>query len=134
MSQLYTRVPVKGGDPTPFIMDLTTTGTAANTTTVYLVERLHGYSICANIIETVASLAGTLKLQASNNAFADNVSMQLNPNAVWVDIPSSTVTLTAGSTQAFWNSSQVYYEAVKIVWTHTTGAGTLTPYFLAKAV
>jgi hypothetical protein len=120
------RDPDKGRIGTPVSM------TASFNSHAYLLDRMKGYSICGQCTETVASLAGVFKLQASNNAFADNVNMDVNPNAVWVDIPSSSITLTAGSTQVFWNVTDVHYEAVRVVWTSTTGQGIFTPYFMAK--
>lgn len=121
------RVPEKGHAATSYPL------TASSTPVTYLVERMVGYSILANIVETVASLAGTLILQASNNAWLDNVNMDVNPAAVWVDIPNSTVTLTSGNTTAMWNTTDVFYETVRVKWTHSTGDGTFTPYFLAKS-
>lgn len=121
------RVPEKGHDATSQSMN------ASATLATYMVERMAGFSILANVVETLASLAGTLKLQASNNAWLDNVNMDVNPNAVWVDIPSSSVSLTAGNTTVMWNTTDVFYETVRVVWTHTTGQGTFTPYFMAKS-
>jgi hypothetical protein len=120
------RVPEKGKAGTPVSMNATFNGSP------YKVDFLDGFSICAAIDETTPSLAGTLKLQVSNNAFLDNVNNETNASATWVDYPSSTVTLTAGNTQVLWNVSYVYFEAVRIVWTRTSGQGTITPYFVAK--
>ena len=121
-----TRVPEKGHDATAYSLN------ASSNPVTYLVERMAGYSILANIVESLATLTGTLKLQASNNAYLDNVNMNPNPAAVWVDIPNSTVTLTGGNTTAMWNTTDVFYESVRVVWTHTGGQGTFTPYFMAK--
>lgn len=98
----------------------------------YQLEHMDGYSLCAAVTETVASLAGTLKLQASNNAFLDNTDNNQNPNAVWVDIPSSSVVLTAGSNNQFWNVTDAFYEAFRIVWTRTSGQGNLKYYLIGK--
>lgn len=125
----YTRVPLKGKDVTPFQKDMSATFNG----TPLLTERMTGFSICANITYGSGTLAGTLKLQASNNAFADNTSMELNPAAVWVDIPSSSITVSVtADTTAFWNVTDVFYEAVRVVWTRTSGTGTFSPYYLAK--
>lgn len=121
------RVPDKGHTATSYSLN------ATSNPVMYMVERMVGYSILANIVETSATLAGTLKLQASNNAWLDNVNMDVNPNAVWVDIPSSSVTLTGGNTSAMWNTTDVFYETVRVVWTRTGGQGTFTPYFMAKS-
>jgi hypothetical protein len=99
----------------------------------YHVEYLEGYSICASWTETSATLAGTLKLQASNNGFTDNVNNNENPNAVWVDITGSAIAVS-GSGSQFWNVSDVYYKAFRIVWTRTSGQGTFAAYIHAKGV
>jgi hypothetical protein len=132
---LYTRVPDKGRVANSVSMNASFNQAMTSSTpyTVFYVERMKQYAICCDIAETSAALAGTLKLQASNNAYTDNTDLIDNPDAVWVDIPSSSVTLTTGSTQTFWNAADVGYEAVRIVWTRTSGQGTLKSYFLAKA-
>jgi hypothetical protein len=122
-----TRDPYKGRSGVSASMNATSTNLRT-----FLVERMKYYSIVADIAETSASLAGTIKLQASNNAYLDNVNMDLNPAAVWVDVPSSSVVLTAGSTQTMWNVADVGYEAVRVNWTRTSGQGTMTFYFMAK--
>lgn len=119
------RVPEKGKPATPVSMGASFNGNA------YLVERMAGYSICAAITETSASLVGTLKLQASNNAFSELTSNEPNPSAVWVDIPISEQAVS-GTGTAFWECELARYEAVRIVWTRVSGDGTITPYFLAK--
>lgn len=120
------RLPEKGKPGTSVSMNASFNGVP------WKVDYLDGFSICADIAETSASLAGTFKLQVSNNCYLDNVNNELNPAAVWTDYPSSTVTLTAGSTTAFWNVSYAYFEAVRLVWARTSGQGTVTTYFLAK--
>lgn len=129
-----TRLPEKGRAASSVSMNASFNQASTSSTagTVFLVERMKGFSICANIAESSASLAGTLKLQASNNAYADNVNMDGNAAAVWVDIASSSVTLTSGSTATMWNVTDAHYEAVRIVWTRTSGQGTITTYFMAK--
>jgi hypothetical protein len=84
------------------------------------------------VIDVQDVLSGTLKLQASNNAFADRTNNETRSDAIWVDIPSSSTTLTGGSTQTFWNVSEAHYEAVRIVWTRTVGQGSMDIYFVAK--
>lgn len=129
-----TRVPHKG--KTAPTVSMTASFNQADTSsianTVFLVERMSGYSICAKWTESSAPLAGTLKLQASNNAYLDNVNMDNNPDAVWVDIPASSVTLTTGSGKQFWNVTDVRYEAVRVVWTRTDGDGSMVMYEMAK--
>jgi hypothetical protein len=99
-------------------------------------DHLEGYSICVKWMETSGSLAGTLKLQASNNAFVyESGSGNLvewdtgktpgyNPDATWADIAASSVAVS-GDGSYFWNVSDSYYSAVRVVFTHTSGDGTL---------
>lgn len=119
------RVPEKGKTAVAQAMLASFNGTP------YLMERLEGFSICAAVVETVATVAGSFKLQASNNAFADDAINRTNAGAVWVDIPSSSVPVS-GAGNFFWNVSDVNYEAVRIVWTSTGGDGNVSVYFLAK--
>lgn len=130
----YTRVPDKGRAVASISLNASFNQAMSVSIagTVFYAERMKGYSICAAIHETSAALAGTLKLQASNNAFTDNTDLINNPAAVWVDIPTSPITLTSGDTQVFWNHDAVFYESVRVVWTSTSGQGTFTPYFLGK--
>lgn len=94
-------------------------------------EHMEGYSVVASWTETSATLAGTLKLQASNNAFADNVNNDEDPAAVWADIPGSPVSVS-GSGSFAWNVAAAYYKAFRYVWTRTSGQGTITAYITAK--
>jgi hypothetical protein len=105
---------------------------ASYNSTAYNLDYLEGFSVVASVVETSASLAGALKLQASNNAFKDNYTNTENPDAIWVDIGGTSVTLTAGSTTVLWNVTQVYYGAFRYVWTRSSGQGTLTPFIVGK--
>lgn len=119
------RVPEKGKTPTSQSMNASFNGGA------YLTERLTGFSIIMGITETSATLAGTLKLQGSNNAFTDNYQNEERADAIWVDIESSPIAIS-GSSQVGWNAEWAYYEGVRVVWTRTSGEGTALIYFLAK--
>ena len=92
-----------------------------------------GFSIQGTYTESSAALSGTIKLQASNNAILDNPTAGTeNPDAVWEDIDGADVTLTTGSGTFFFNVSDVYYRAFRVVWTRTDGEGSLTTYTWAK--
>ena len=91
-----------------------------------------GYGTGTHTLDVEDELEGTVKLQASNNAFQDNVNMELRDDTFWVDVPNMSATLDGGDDTVFWNVSDVYYEAVRIVWTRTIGQGTGQFYFLAK--
>lgn len=90
-----------------------------------------GFGSGTHTIDVREALAGTLKLQASNNAFLDNTNNGEDPAAVWVDIPGSSVTVAAAGTQ-IWNVSDVYYKSVRQVYTSTSGNGVYTSYVYAK--
>ncbi len=91
-----------------------------------------GYGTGTQTIAVQDALTGTLKLQASNNAFADNTNNELDADAVWVDIPGSSVAVTATANQ-FWNVSDVYYKAVRVVWTRTVNGGDYVAYIYTKS-
>ncbi len=93
---------------------------------------LTGYGAGTATIVITDTLTGTLKLQASNNAFADNTGNQLNADAVWVDIPGSSIAVATSATQ-IWNVSDVYYKSVRVVWTHTVNGGNYTAIVYAKS-
>jgi hypothetical protein len=102
----------------------------------FLLDSMEGFSIATAWTET-AGLTGSFKLQASNNAFNDNpaypASLNVNASALWADIPGSTVAVAGSGTQ-FWNVSDVYYRAVRIVWTNTAGTGTYAANIWAKGI
>lgn len=73
-----------------------------------------------------ATAAGTFKLQASNDVAPLQIS---GPNFVptnWVDIPSQSVVMTAGTQQGLLTLSNVAYRWVRAVFIVTTlGTGTV---------
>ena len=101
-------------------------------------DSMEGYSIGLTWTETAGSVAGILKLQASDNAFLDNPgwpqSVNINPNATWTDITGTAATLTTGPGTQFWNVSDVYYRAVRVVWTRTSGSGAYVAELFAKGI
>ncbi len=106
-------------------VDLSATGVSV----AQAVDNIEGYSICASWDGGV----GTLELEASNNAFLDNVNNNENPSATWVTITGSSVAISGAGTQ-FWNVSDVYYRAFRIKYTSTSGTGTLTAYVFCKGI
>ena len=106
---------------------------ASFTSAAYHIEHLIGYSICGTWAQTAATLSGLIKLQASNNAFMDNVNNEENPDATWVDITGSSIAVS-GSGDQFWNVSDAYYKAFRIVWVRSGGQGTYTAFITAKGV
>lgn len=76
-----------------------------------------------HLVQGDVTAAGVFKIQASN----DIAQVGPTPFAVtnWVDIPSATVTLAAGTTQALITLPQVAYRFIRAVYTSTT-PGTTT--------
>lgn len=72
------------------------------------------------------SPAGTLKLQASNDPGRINAAESANqaPIIHWTDVADSTVTV-AGAGDAMWTVQNSGYNWVRIVWTPTSGTGSL---------
>jgi hypothetical protein len=95
-------------------------------------DNLEGFSVCAAWVDG-GSLAGAFKLQASNNAFTDNVNLAEDPNAIWVDVTGSEVAVSASGSQ-FWNVADCYYRAFRIVWTRSAGTGSATAFIHAKGI
>ncbi len=93
---------------------------------------LTGYGTGTHTIDVQEDLTGTIKLQASNNCFKDNVNSELRSDAIWVDIPNCSVSLDGGNDSVFWNVADAHYEAVRIVWTRTAGNGEMSTYIIAK--
>lgn len=121
-----TRVPEKGRTAA------TTSLGASFNGSPYLLEHMNGFSIVVDVSGT-STAAGTFKLQASNNAFTDNVNGDTNSSATWVDISGSGITIVSGDTQLMWHVTDAFYEAVRVVWTRSSGTGTYTAYFIAKS-
>lgn len=114
---------------------------ASFSTPAFHLDHLRGYSVCAAWTETVATLSGTIKLQASNNAFVyekpsvsgeDLIeSLTENPSATWADIAGSSVAVS-GSGSQFWNVSDSFYSAFRVTFTNTGGEGTFAAYVHAQ--
>lgn len=124
--QILMRVPEKG------IRAGTTSMGASFNGTPTKVDVLEGYSICASVVDAGADLVGTLKIQVANNVFANNTSNELTSYAVWIDLPGSEVALDGGNDSVIWNVSEVFYEAFRLVWTRTSGSGTIEMYIIGK--
>lgn len=96
-------------------------------------EHVEGASIIVAVTATSGTLAGDLKLQASNNAFTDNVNNNVNSSATWVDIPSATAAISTTTTAtARLVVTGVYDQAIRLVWTRSGGEGSYTALISAK--
>lgn len=92
-----------------------------------------GYGTGTHTVDQRETFGGTLKLQASNDAFTGNTGNEENASATWVDISGSSVAVTAAGTQ-LWNVSDCYYNAARYVWTSTGGDGDITFHIYAKGI
>lgn len=78
--------------------------------------------------------AGTLKLQASNDPEAGSTMVALSPDsASWVDVPSVTSTVVAGANVII-EKNPMCFQWIRLVWTRTAGAGTITVDMNAQSV
>lgn len=83
---------------------------------------LYCYSITARVTNS-AGLTGELKLQASND-YLDSMDDRVTASPTWVDIDGSEIAVT-GDIDQLWNVDSVGYRWARMVWTSTSGTGTL---------
>lgn len=83
-----------------------------------------GYSITCTW--TGSAPTGTLKLQVSNDT-SDVAADLVN----WEDLADSSVSITASGQQVY-NIRYVYYNKIKLVYTRTSGDGTMSAKYTGK--
>lgn len=102
---------------------------AANATTTFG-KIDSGYLYAASFIASFsdAAAAGTVKIQASNapTAFGNLADDFTPPATSWVDVPSASTVVAAGATVYVPMPLNFSFRWIRIVWTRTAGAGTLT--------
>ena len=98
-----------------------------NGTPIAVLDR-NGYSVIGAWTESLAALVGTVKLQASNDF---DPTVQPNVAGTWTDITGSAVSVS-GSGSYGWNVSDVHYAWVRVVWTSTSGQGTMNTFVCVK--
>jgi len=101
------------------------TATVSATSNPVLLDGIKDYSIHVDF--SGASLAGTLKLQCSN----DPTAISAPSTADWVDVVSSSQSITSAGSYLFNQISQ-NYGAVRVTFTGSGGTGTMTAWFVAK--
>lgn len=67
------------------------------------------------------SPSGSFQLEVSNNL-----------GSTWAVYQDSDVTLPVAGNQIFWNVSEVHFDQVRLVYTATSGSGTLTAWINCK--
>lgn len=93
--------------------------TASITTSAIGVNHVYGFSI--QIVFT-GSPVGVFKLQASNDEVEEYASVDAN---TWDDITGSEISVTTADAIT-WNHEDVFFRWVRVVWTKTSGTGTIT--------
>lgn len=102
-------------------------GDASGNLTSAAIDANQLLSISVQSVST-GTAAGTLKLQFSNDA-PSNISAPTN----WTDIPSATVSVTAASTVGI-AKTELCYRFVRVVYTFTSGTGTITANIMALSL
>jgi hypothetical protein len=95
--------------------------TATQTSSAVIALQLYRGSVQASFS---AANSGTLKLQASNDVPPGSPAYAFTPTN-WVDVPGATSTI-AGVTSALIPTTEFSYYWLRLVWTPTAGAGTIT--------
>ena len=88
----------------------------SNQSATQQLDQIFGYSVQAVY---TGSPTGTLKLQASND------------NTSYVDIADSSNSIT-GAGETMWNVTSANYAYVKVVYTASSGSGSLTVKFFGR--
>lgn len=96
------------------------------------VEHLEGVSYVVDVTSTGGPVTGSFKLQISNNAFLDN-SSAVNPSATWIDYAGSAQAVS-GTGVLGWNVTDLYFKAIRLVYTSTSGTGSAVANIQAKGV
>lgn len=100
----------------------------------FTVEQMLNYSVQA-IWMDLGSLSGAIKLQGSNDAYEPPLGNALylieNPNAIWQDVPSSTITVTGSNSQVY-DVAEVGYRYYRLVYTASAGNGSMVVNHWAK--
>ena len=92
--------------------------TASITTSAYNLSQTTGFSMSVGI---TGSPVGVFKLQGSNNP--GNAAAATAGN--WDDIPGASYSTTT-TDHWTWNISDVFYKYVRLLWTKTSGTGSIT--------
>lgn len=95
------------------------------TTSFAAMDTSQWYALSLVVNFSDASAAGTLKLQASNDPPGGQTLAAGFVPTNWVDITNATVTVASGATSII-PYTLASYRWIRIVWTRSSGAGTLT--------
>jgi hypothetical protein len=98
----------------------------------FKIESMTLFAVCA---EWAGNPTGTLALQASNNAFIDNVTgpnNNENPNATWISMTGSDYPTGGNAGQYFYNFDGAGFLAFRLIYTSTSGSGSIKAQLNAK--
>lgn len=91
---------------------------------------IYGYSIHSKWAKDSGTVAGTLKVQVSNDPEAKD-----NPdNAQWKSLDCSEVAVSDGDGEHFYNIGDIYYRFMRIYYQLSSGAITVNNYFNSKGI
>lgn len=110
------------------------TGTTTVNSNSIPLDQTYGFAIQA--VWTGTS-AGTLKLQASNDApVRETQTNNGGPDTItnWTDIANSSTAVISGGGNFMWNFTGCFYRNVRLTYTNATGTGTLTASIVPKGV
>lgn len=129
--QRLMRVPIRGATAADINLG------ANYTSDIFAVEYLELVNIVIGISGANGAFAGNFKLQASNNALKDNVGDLTNAqlarsDAIWIDIPDSTISVTVADAAVSYNIADFGFEAFRIVFTSSAGTATGKQYVVCK--
>jgi len=97
---------------------------ATVTSSIVNLSTVTGYSIaCAY---SGSSPTGTLKIQVSNDFTEDSTAI-----SNWYDLPSSSQSISANGNYV-WAISDANYKWLKVLWTKTSGTGTINCFYGTK--
>lgn len=98
--------------------------TSSQTSAAIDASQLFRVSVQASF--TDSAVAGTLKLQCSNDPSSANNLPSLQTPTHWTDIPNTSQSITAGASVLI-PSTEIAYRWIRVVFTETTpGSGTVT--------
>lgn len=89
-------------------------------------------NLSVQVVSSAGTVAGVLKLQASNDAPNTSLRSEFTPTN-YVDIPNATVTISAGGAGMI-RLSDCSFGYIRAIWTHDGGGSTGTVTALMTAV
>lgn len=105
--------------------EIVTTTAAGNTNPILQIPALQALTISATVYSS-GNETGTLKFQACNDNTSPQENLLNTALSNWVDISGATVNVAAASTVYLIPKTEVAYQYIRAVYTHSAGAGNVT--------